>query len=255
MAADCVIGDNKLLTRSFFTSSKILNGAYFCGNNNIADCVNISIPNNLRPFEDEIFYNDTIWFSFACQKDIDTIYCFDVPSGGLSMFRYIGVTQNLANTNENEHVSLSQALRTILSRYRKRVLVYSVPNNLFANKSFNERELFNTNHTIMKFDEKRGKVIYNNIRYIPKGCIPCLGDNEMKYRDNIILLMELIYRKLHRYFKKRGLLNEKDILLLNLYHRDNKLVFFRFGFPEHNLINTSLDELISYTCSTKNRFI
>jgi hypothetical protein len=256
--AKCIIGNNKLLNRSFFTSSRILNGSYFCGNRNIssentniADFINFVMPNNLIPFEDEIFYTDRIWFSFACQKDIDTIYCFDTPSGGLSMFRYYGVTQNLLNSKENEYVSLSQELITLISKYRGKSLVYNIPNDLFENKSIDERKLHRLNHTIIRFDNKRSKVVYNNISSIPKSCIPCIvcGDNDMSYRDNINLFMEWISRKLWKHFNNRHILNEKDILLLNLYYENNQIVFFRFGFPEHNL-NMSIDELIN-KCSSK----
>jgi hypothetical protein len=253
--ANCVLGKNSLLHKNFFTSSQILRGAYFCGNanvtaenKNIADFNNVIIPNSLKIFEDEIFYNDSIWFSFACQKDIDNIYCFDIPCGGLSMFRYYGVTQNLINSKENEHISLTQTLNTLTSRYRGTRMRCNFPNNLFLNLSIDEQKLSKLSHVIMKFDNKKGKVIYNNIHPVINKCIPCgCSEDVIMFNDKTQLFMEWLCRKLYIHFRNRNLLNEKDILLLNLYYNKNTFVFFRFGFPEHKLVNKSLDELISNT--------
>ena len=74
----CIIGSNTLLTDSYFTKSDILRGSYFCGDANLKErnindspnsmLFNNIIPNNLKLLDDEIFYNDTIWRSYACYK-------------------------------------------------------------------------------------------------------------------------------------------------------------------------------------------
>ena len=256
----CIIGTNNLLNCKYFSDSEILRGAYFCGDanfnpNNTIDYQISIIPNNLKMLEEEIFYNDTIWASYACHKNLKKIFCFNVPAGGLSTFTYYGVTIPFLQSKYNEYHLSNQILNNLTKSYRGMQIKYKVPNELRENRSLDKEQLSTTSHVIIKFNHKRSKIIYHNmIPYIYK-CIPCTKEESFQtMKDKITFFLEKVSRKLQQHFKRRKILNESDILLLNLYYCKNEIVLFRFGFPDHPLVNMPLDTLIRNTIIEQNSF-
>lgn len=256
----CIIGTNLLLNCKYFGESQILRGSYFCGDanikkNNLTDTQISIIPNNLKMLEEEIFYNDTIWASYACHKNLKKIFCFDVPAGGLSTFTYYGVSIPLVQSRYNEYHLLNQILNKLTNDYRGMKIKYNVPNELRENRSLDREQLSTTSHVIIKFNHKRSKIIYHNmIPYVYK-CIPCAKDESLQtIKDRITFFLEKVSRKLQQNFKRRKILNDSDVLLLNLYYCKNEIVLFRFGFPDHPLVNMPLDTLIRNTIIEHNSF-
>jgi hypothetical protein len=249
----CIIGNTSLFDSDHFLDSVILRNKTICPNidiqsNNIVD--DEKYTNNINQLEKNLYYTESVWASFALNKNIKKIICFEKPNRGLPIFKYYGLTSNIILlSNEN----LNKSILGFLNMAVKKKINYGMKlfNPIRTSSQINNPSFINDcNYIFYFFTPINFKIIYHEVdnclnkkSYIQ---LPCVNPEKIKQDkfDRYNLLMEWMGRNLHKYFKHLNFLTSDDKLVVGIYYKDNGYYCMKYGIPSHPLKNMSLDEFL-----------